>query len=101
MIIQIQCSAAKTWSDRAYCETQDEAEKEVESLKKIYRFNQFKIMPGENLKIPGPIYSKKSDREIDEIVSGVDWLMTQKKDSQYPNKVMKVLQPKHHKKNKN
>lgn len=101
MIIQIQCASTKQFKDRCYCTTQEEAEKEVKALKKIYRLNQFKIIPGEKLKIPGPIYIKKSDQEIDEIVKGVDWLMTQKKDSQYPSKVMKVLQPKNRKKNKN
>jgi hypothetical protein len=95
MIIQIQCSASKAWRDRTTCATQQEAEKEVEALKKIYRFNQFKIIPGNNKKLPGPVYIKKSEQEIDTIVDGVDWLMTQKKDRDYPQKVMKVLQGKH------
>ena len=101
MIIQIQCTASKLWKDRAYCTTQNEAEKEIEALKKIYRFNKFQIISGKNLKIPGPIYTKKSELEINEIVTGVDWLMTQKKDSEYPNKVMMVLQGKRAKSNKN
>lgn len=90
MIIQIQCTARKTWSNLCSC-THAEADIEIKHLKKIYRFNKFRIIEGDGDKIPGPLYIKKTQKEVDKIVGGVDWLMKQRKDNEYAGKVMHVL----------
>lgn len=93
MIIQIKDTSTKQWMNRASCKTQEDAEKEVENLKKIYRFNEFQIVEGEDSKVPGPKYKDKSDSEIAEIVKGVDGLIRYKgiKNAAYMEKMAKVL----------
>ena len=90
MIIQIKDSVTKQWLNRT--QTQEpELTKELTALKKIYRFNEFRIIEGDE-ELPGPIYHNKTDLEIDRIVKGIDWLMTQPKDARYSRKVLKVMQ---------
>lgn len=90
MIIQVLDSASKRWVNRCQC-PEPEVEKEIAALKRIYRFNEFRTIEGDT-KLPGPLYVNKTTAQIDNIVEGIDWLMKQPKDSNYPNKVMGVMQ---------
>lgn len=92
MIIQIKCSTTKQWMNRTQC-TKEESERELEALRKIYRFNEFRLIEGDT-ELPGPIYNNKTDLEIEKIVVGIDWLIRQPKDDNYSRKVLRVLQGK-------
>jgi hypothetical protein len=92
MIIQIKDTATRRWMDR--CQgLASETEKEVGALKKIYRYNDFRIIEGDK-KLPGPIYKNKSEEEINNIVDGITWLMKQPRDHKYSDKAMHVMQGK-------
>lgn len=91
MIIQIKDKGK--WYDRCQCQTQSEAENEIDKLKKIFKFNEFRWVDKENPSIPKTKYVNKTDQEIEDIVKGVDVLTRYRgiKDTGFIDKVIKVL----------